>query len=58
MNTDNIEELNFGAVMERNHRAIRAANARTNARILLTDENSLRHQGFKCLMVRRQLGDH
>lgn len=33
--------LNFGAVMERNHRAIRAADACTDARIVLTDENSL-----------------
>ena len=33
--------LNFGAVIERNHRAIRAADACIDARIVLTDENSL-----------------
>ena len=33
--------LNYGTIMERNDRAIRAADARTGGRIILTDENSL-----------------
>ncbi len=33
--------LNYGAVMTRNDDAIRAAGARTEVRIILTDENSL-----------------
>ena len=33
--------LNYGAVMERSDRVIRAADARTDARMILTDENSL-----------------
>jgi len=33
--------LNYGAVMTRNDRAIRAAGAGTESRIILTDENSL-----------------
>lgn len=33
--------LNYGAVMARNDKAIRAAGARTETRIILTDENSL-----------------
>lgn len=33
--------LNFGAVMARNDRAIRAAGASTKSRMVLTDENSL-----------------
>ncbi|MBI5626439.1 MAG: hypothetical protein HY935_04465 [Nitrosomonadales bacterium] len=33
--------LNYGAVMERNDRKIRAAGAATDSRIVLTDENSL-----------------
>jgi hypothetical protein len=33
--------LNYGAVMTRNDKAIRAVGARTDTRIILTDENSL-----------------
>jgi hypothetical protein len=51
--------LNFGAVMERNPRAIRVADACTDAKIVLADENSLwGHQGFKRLAARGQLSDY